>query len=354
MANSIKARVLLRDNVVPSKEYIVAAQSLGRQIIACVNDRPEIIANKNIDSAFALPDANWGVNAANDYIAAFRLISSLEWSELQYLRLRAQPFTGFSLLYMSNGGGRHCTDPVPHDFDVSRVPFEIDSELSERWHRLTAGMPKQLWISPKPMLGEVGWISGATLVNADTVTYQERMALLYQSGLFDILSRISKPRILEIGGGYGALAGCIGQAFPYADYTICDLPESLLFSGLYTCLTNAAPTAFRDEGFEFKPGINLMPNFYFEDFVRSAGHVDLVINTLSLSEMSNHQISTYASGISTLVGSDGLFFEQNVDNRHIGFADCKELLVPHFKSRRRIETTLPITTGTADVWSNLY
>jgi hypothetical protein len=71
------------------------------------------------------------------------------------------------------------------------------------------------------------------------------------------------PRILEIGGGYGALAYWFKQAFPRASYSIVDLPECILFSRLYLSLTIAdMPTSFG-----LSPamhGIRFIPNFMAE------------------------------------------------------------------------------------------
>jgi putative sugar O-methyltransferase len=141
-------------------------------------------------------------------------------------------------------------------------------------------------------------------------------------------------RILEIGGGYGALASALLATFPRCEYCICDLPESLLFSGLYLAMTREDGIALRQVGDAnglMAPRVNLTPNYLFD---RLDGHFDLVINTLSMSEMSNHQIEHYARDISKLIGSTGIFFEQNQDNRHMPrLTYSKPILEPHFAKR---------------------
>jgi hypothetical protein len=354
MPIAARSTARLRDNEKPSSAALAQATRIGRNVVAAVEGRNDAIATHGLDAAFALPDANWGPQAPNDYLDAYQILRSLEWSELQFLRLRSQSFTGYSLLYMGESRGKRSIDPVPSDFDKRRLPAEIDPAVLAMWRTLTAGIPQCFTVSPPHMLGEVGWWVDGILVNSDTKAYQERMTLLYQCGVLDYVGRIKRPRILEIGGGYGALARAITKAFTLAEYWICDLPESLLFSGLYLALTETGSTSVMDHTLQPQPGINLMPNYWFPALAESSTSFDLVINTLAMSEMSPHQIEQYARGISKLIGTTGYFFEQNQDNRHMGLSDCKEEVAKHFTSRRRILTSLPIHNGAADLWSNLY
>ena len=76
------------------------------------------------------------------------------------------------------------------------------------------------------------------MANHDTYSYQERLNLLFESGIIDFLrERAAKNghvNIVEIGGGYGGLAHGIAQILKgRLNYYICDLPESLLFAALY-------------------------------------------------------------------------------------------------------------------------
>jgi hypothetical protein len=52
-------------------------------------------------------------------------------------------------------------------------------------------------------------------------------------------------------------------------------------------------------------------------------------------------------GISRLLHARGLFYEQNYDNRHLGFIFCKEFLAPHFAFEvdLRRSTKYPLTHG---------
>src|SRR5262249_30834400 len=96
-----------------------------------------------------------------------------------------------------------------------------------------------------------------------------------------------KDTVLEIGAGYGFLASKFLQKFN-SKYIICDIPESLLFSGLYLALQG------RDVSLSMDSEVTLVPNYWFDGI----GNVDLVINTLSMSEMSEYQVRVYAEGIS--------------------------------------------------------
>lgn len=99
--------------------------------------------------------------------------------------------------------------------------------------------------------------------------------------------------------------------------------------------------------------IFLLPN-YLAQIALPGEHFDLVVNTLSLSEMSAHQVVVYGSLISKAIGVAGHFFEQNHDNRPVGLLDCREYLSPFFRTMNPVESgKMPTTRGTAVVWSNL-
>src|SRR5262249_44808213 len=131
--------------------------------------------------------------------------------------------------------------PLPADMD-NRLRTRLDASLHnlEYWLSLAKITPLNVIASPPPICGEVGCNLKGVIVNHDTAAYQERLTLMYHLGLFRFLeSRIAEQgrvRILEIGGGYGALAYYIKKLVPKAAYTICDLPESLCMSALYLSL----------------------------------------------------------------------------------------------------------------------
>jgi hypothetical protein len=67
------------------------------------------------------------------------------------------------------------------------------------------------------------------------------------------------------------------------------------------------------------------------------GEFDLVINTLSFSEMSEHQLRCYAVKTKDLI-PQGYLFEQNHDNRHLGFLCAQEILAEYFNFHKRVES----------------
>ncbi len=339
-------RATLAANKRPTRAALRRAQTLGRQIVLAVEQRHQTINTEQFDPAFALPDSNWHADADNDYCAAYRMLRTLAWDEIKYLRFRSQSFPGYSLLHFTHQPGTRATDPVPHDFDA-RIPNEAPPGLVARWKALVAGLPRKLIYRPPAMLGEVGWWISGVLVNEDTASYQERVTLLHHAGVLDRLP--ARPRVLEIGGGYGALAAALLSALPGCEYWICDLPESLLFSGLYLSLVNHRSICLASDDVDKVARINLLPNYFFDRLRRP---FDLVINTLSMSEMSEHQISRYATGIARLIVDKGVFFEQNQDNRAIGLGYCKPIVGRHFSNSKTIEAPFPVTNGIADIWSN--
>ena len=342
-------RVPLAYNTEPPTGRLTSAYDVGREVSKAVDLRQQRIQQYGLDPLFSLPDANWHETAPNDYINAYKMLSQLDWPTMRFLRLRAQPFTGYNMLYLRNGAGFSCTDPIPPNIDNFQ-PDQPGNEVIIQWKALTETLPERLIYRAPLMLGERGWLVDGDFINNDIVTYQERMALMAAGGIFEHLDKVETPRIIEIGGGYGALAFAILSAYPNAEYWICDLPESLMFSGLYLSMVQDRPVRVKQAGCEAERGINLLPNYYFPFLGQS---FDLAINTLSMSEMSVHQVDTYGAGLARLLGERrGLFFEQNQDNRQMGLCYSKEHMVKFFSRRHTLETSLPITNGIADIWSN--
>jgi len=338
-------RVGLRDQPRLSDEEIARARGLSSQIQALTARRSKTIQKRGLDPEFSLPAAHGKEVPDNALDEAYRHILEGNAQTLNTLRFSTQAFSGYPLRSLL----LPATEP---DIWVSR------------WQEMTRALPDAMIVRPPRMLGEIGWDLDGVIVNHDTVVYQERLSLLMEAGILDLLryrERQGRPiRILEIGGGYGALAYCLKQRLPQATYTICDLPEALLFSALYLGLTSPQTPHLIYEGADASvlqtdtQGYRFVPNYLFGDLLASGQGYDLVINTLSMSEMSEHQVRTYGAGIGQLIGSEGVFFEQNQDNRHAGFNYCKEYLAGGFPCRVTLSgMTLPVMVGgIADVWSH--
>ena len=344
--------VLLADNRDISPNDFVRMQTLRDRISHLVEAREQIVASLGLDPDFCLPAANWGDGAHNDFLSAYDHIRAGGYDVLNRLRFWSQAFSGYQLRTLSPGQGTHSVGIVRADHDrwlVSTRP-EPDSWVAA-WTVATRWTPNRYTFSPPRMLGEIGWNVGGVVVNHDTYAYQERLNLLWESRVLDWLRRKHRPRILEIGGGYGALAYALRSAFPRSYYVICDLPESLMFSGLYlTATTGAAPTILIGEA-SAQSGFALLPNYLFHTL--QGEPFDLVINTLSMSEMTEHQIGVYSSGISRMLGTAGVFFEQNQDNRPAGMLFAKLVVERHFAGRRPLSLkSAGLVHGPADLWSN--
>jgi hypothetical protein len=347
-------RARLSDNRDITMDDYHNAKVLRKSIAAMVNGREPYVAIRRLDRAFCFADANWLDTPANEYVNAYRYIRDGDYAAVNRLRFYCPFFTGYHLLSLKKRDGLPTVRPVPDDFDnfIEREVPEPDVSI-EKWVGASERLPDRYIYRAPAVLGEIGWRVEGTIINYDTFACQDRINLLWEAGLLDRLTG-RRPRILEIGAGYGALASALGEMVEPSNYVICDLPESLIFSGLYLLLTHAYECVeVASEPIEVSPGVTLLPNYRFSDLIAAGLRFDLVINTLSMSEMSDHQVHVYADGVSKLIGDQGIFFEQNWDNRHLGFNHCKELICEHLKQRCDLKPTFwSPHHGNATLWAN--
>ena len=185
-----------------------------------------------------------------------------------------------------------------------------------------------------------------------------------ENGLFSHLhERLAEKEILtivEIGGGYGALGYFLSNLFEgKIHYTIIDIPESLAFSSIYlSVLFPNIYSQFIESELNIwpatKPGFSFLPNMYSRDCCQGGSQVDLVINTLSLSEMSDEQIHDYCQQITTMIGDTGIFFEQNhqLDHQGPGGIPPEYLKILKKCSTRILPNSFPARRGNANLWVN--
>jgi len=350
------APILPRHNRVLSEHELSVAGAICREVAQSVADRDRYIAAHGIDRAFALPDANWSYEAPNEFVQLFLRVAECDAKTISHLRIFSQVFTGFSLYKACDAYGLETWR-----LQVSAtLEAEIEAALAARnpqyvdyWKSLTTGLPGRYLLKPPSMLGECGHEVDGVIVNHDTCAYQERINLIHDSGLGawldSKLMRSGDVRICEIGAGYGALAYWFRSAFPNCSYTIVDLPESLLFSRLYLSLTRpdvatSFGLALASRATRFVP--NYMAGQLDEPF-------DLVINTLSMSEMSAYQVRQYAHLMTTRWLVDGgLFFEQNKNGSPVGLLCPADVLASAFPERLNLNpSNAVLQQGIPNVWS---
>ena len=351
--------ILFTHNRDISQAACARALALRPQIVASVDGRDAYVAARHLDAAFCLPAANWGQGALNDFLRAYHHLRTGDVDVLNRLLFFSQFFSGYSQLWMGREDGRTSVEPIP----PGHAQWLIDNKSGpdawgKRWLKYKNDVPPNLLYAPPALMGQQGWTIGGVIVNHDTYAIQERINILHEAGIIAWLSSLGRaPRILEIGGGYGALAFALRRIFPTSAYMICDLPESLMFSGLYLTLCEQDETrmVLPDEVLTphlDTPGVSLLPNYRLHALLEQNASFDLVINTLSMSEMSAHQVGVYAAAIARMTGTSGLFFEQNQDNRAIGLIDCEDHIRDHFACHRRLNPVLSdAAQGRTNLWS---
>jgi hypothetical protein len=223
-----------------------------------------------------------------------------------------------------------------------------------RWfmplHRsYTIGLPREYVCDPPPICGEECVTIEGVKLNRDMVCYQERMTLLYRERLLETLKSKEAPVILEIGGGYGALAYFIRRVIPQAIYIIVDLPNSLALAACYLTLAQRSPVKIAD-GRAPSAGETALA-VASEHLTLPINKIDLAINTLSFSEMPENTVERYAKMIAEKLAPGGVLFEQNFDNADVQaetFCSCASVLARHFPQCHEIRGDY--LKGTPRVW----
>ena len=347
---------LLKDNRKLSGQEIERARETCREVLLAERDRRDYMHLHAIDEKFALPDANWALDEAHPFTRLFQRVARGATTDLNHLRGLAQPFSGYDLFGVAHPDHINPDLQVGSDFDEGLALRLAQRNLVhvQRHRPLIEGIPDRFVFRPPALLGEVGHTVDGGIVNHDVNAYQERINILHHCGILAMVERRlnagQQVRICEIGGGYGALCHWFMKTFPALRYTVIDLPESLLFSKLYVNLT--LPDTPTTLGLTRpNPGVRFVPNYMAEELQDS---FDLVLNTLSMSEMTEHQVRKYAHLIKRAwLKEDGVFFEQNQDNLHLGFIRTDTILQTVFGYQYLLHSDRePHTQGQANLWAN--
>jgi hypothetical protein len=276
---------------------------------------------------------------------------------INQMRLFSSHFTGYDLRNLLERPARPSwTDIFAYDDWNGADANEPDWSI-RAFGEIARLAPDAIANEPPPKLGEIGFMVDRHLVNRDIVAYQERLAILMNSGVIEALRGRSQLGILEIGAGFGGLAYRLKRLLPGAIYYICDLPESLVFSSVYLSLMTNDRTCIVYDGTDrrllhpTRPAFVFVPAHLFSHLKEM--RIDLAINTLSFAEMAAETVDQYAKGITVLVGTRGALFEQNFDNSHYHLpTHCNPeiILKKHFAFYK--DLTEHNRWGKANLWYN--
>ena len=238
------------------------------------------------------------------------------------------------------------TDPLAEVFDPAGTAQDW---CVPAFRAYTKGLAADDIFQPPLVMGETGWLVDGFLVSRDVVAYQERINLMREFGLLERLEARRAPLIVEIGGGYGALAWYLKRRLPAATYIMVDLPRSLLFSGCYLAATlpGTEVEVFKDK--VAPGGVTLVSNADLGKLPAMA--IDAAINTLSFAEMPEETVLEYCAWLERSLAPGGALFEQNFDNRNLGYVhfSCPEAVIGRLFARRESRSR-GVHWGKANLW----
>jgi SAM-dependent methyltransferase len=225
-------------------------------------------------------------------------------------------------------------------------------KLRRRWEGQTKNIPEK-YIIQEPE-GGFGFRFGDRLISEDTLRYQMLVNALYQRGFLSLLEADRWKYVLEIGGGYGALAHHLSSLATNTTYVIIDLPETLLFSAAYVSLHNPKANVYVYDPRDFaevlgsKKGLSaynfvFVPNYKLGEL--RALKFDLVINQNSMGEMTASQVREYLDVIAEIC--TGEFYSFNLDRLSVNTelpslsdALAKRFIMTEFVSEDRLKVAV--------------
>jgi hypothetical protein len=325
----------------------VAAKRVAARVQALIAWRDRQTAAKALDTRTDLPAGNWRLDSQdNDFLEAYRHVARADYATINNLRYYTNTFTGYKLIHFAPNHGMRSVMPIPDDGraaildNLHRLVPVIDAYLL-----LKSQLSPGLLIAPCSMMGEVGVNIEGVIVNQDTLRQQATIAALWKQGILDFLCRRvathGTAHVVEIGAGYGSLCYHLKRLIPELTYTIVDLPEALLFSGIYLSLAAPGwrPTLARPQGppAAVPGGISLVPNFQFAGALARLPGVDVALSISSFGEMSPEQVEGYARGLSAALRDGGLVFQCNEEGLPHIKAPAAEIFCRHFAVNDPIE-----------------
>jgi hypothetical protein len=338
-----------------------SARAIIARVQALIAWRGE--SHARLDPSTDLPAGDWRPgNETNDYLDAVRHIAAADYDTINHLRWYTNTLVGMKLIHFCPNPGMRSVMPLPQNVrETVAGNLHRLQDLLGMYLRMKSNLPPRLLIDPPWMLGEVGAAVDGVIVNQDTVRQQVTVALLWRHGVLDYLIRRAAENgtahVVEVGAGHGSLCYHLKRLIPQLTYTIIDLPEVLVFSGVYLALTAPewGPTVAEPRlGPTFRPfGICLVPNFQFGQALSRLPSVDLAVNISSFGEMTPWQVCRYAAGLSAAMGDGGVVFESNDEGQPEVNASVAGIFAKHFQfNARAFAPGFPPFEGTPRLHSN--
>lgn len=304
----MQAKIVTDFKPITQDQFQTAIQ-ISRNIQDLLMLRNRYIRESIIDKNFALPSSMWTL------ISLYRYFIKPSYDLVNTLRLHTFPFTDHYLMYS--------------------IRTSMSDYLIKKYRKRIIRLPGSMIVDAPAMLGEIGWRIDNHLINEDTLMYQKHINRLYYSGIFRHLFSRKNLRVLEIGPGYGGLAYSVWKILKPSTFYCVDLPEALIFSGIYLSLTTDTENNSVYFGSDYlETSFVFWPNFLSEDLVKTE-KFDFIINTGSLGEMNEIQVAKYVDIIFDILSDDGIFYEQNSDC-FVNVTDVlkKKFIVKNFQKAR--------------------
>lgn len=294
----------------------------------------------------------------------FSTITKDDRSILDHFRLFTYNFSGWRLLENKPAEAMPLLQAVMEDLETQlQTVYTDDHFLLEEHKRLLQNTEENWRFSLPPVLGEVGWLVDGIIINGDTVHHQKSVNALYEAGILQFVQMQTSIadrhfRMLEIGAGFGAIASFFMNKFRNLTCYIIDIPESLAFSYIYLSMTRPD----LDVRLIDQPGkwaetdgvdLVLIPAHLAGDFQASGISLDLAVNILSLTEMSEKQVHFYGALLAEMLGPEGRFFEHNHYAKVASHVNSARILAEYFPYCTEILSERLVLDHNADisVWS---
>jgi hypothetical protein len=336
------------------------------------NDKPDPAVVARVLDAYAASMRDW-TDAATPYRLGWKYAEADGFIDQRYMQaLRTKDVDALStrlrgfLRHMPLEGlieyGRHA--------DVSGDPHAgliASGKAAVRRRRFVSSVLHDLrcWsdrvsatalaeLEPPAVGSPWGYMVNSTLVMGTAPRHH-----YYAEEIAHLVEDVERPRIAEIGGGFGGFAYyLLAHRCPRASYVDFDLPEVVALASYY--LLSAFPDrtavlygeAPLDEETLDASELVLMPNFAIATLPPQC--VDVVVNSASLSEMQRPTVERYIADVSRI--SKRFFFHDNSDQaitvgatheipassfpRPEGFRLIRERQSPWFSSSRYSERLL--------------